>query len=160
MVESRCAIAITVLALHQRRELVLDRELDLAVERRRGLVEDQDGSVFQDDARQGDALALAARELDAALADVRLVAGALLPVDQVDDELVRLRLPRRRLDLGRRAARPAVGDVGGDRAVQSDVSCVTMPIAGAQALLRSRARCRGRRCGSIPARPRGSAAAG
>src|SRR5678815_5884806 len=66
------------LALPQRRELVLDRELDLAVERGRRLVEDQDRRVLEDHARQGDALALPARELDAALADVRVVAGAFL----------------------------------------------------------------------------------
>ena len=81
MVDSRCAIAITVLPSISAEQLVLDRELDLAVERRGRLVEDQDRRVLEDHARDRDALALAARELDAALADVRVVAGALLPVD-------------------------------------------------------------------------------
>ena len=81
IVESRCAIAITVLPSISVAQLVLDRELDLAVERGRRLVEDQDRRVLQHHAREGDALALAARELDAALADVRVVAGAFFPVD-------------------------------------------------------------------------------
>src|SRR6185503_3303755 len=54
-------------ALHQRIELLLDRGLDLAVERRGRLVEDEDRRILEDDARQGDALALAARKLDATL---------------------------------------------------------------------------------------------
>ena len=70
-----------------------------------GFVEHQDRRVLQHHARDRDALALPARELDAALAHVRLVAGAALPVLQVEDELVRLRLARRGLDL-RRAWRP------------------------------------------------------
>src|SRR6185295_5822706 len=50
-------------------EAVLDLGFALAVEARRRLVEDQDGRVGQDRAGDGDALALAAGELDAALAD-------------------------------------------------------------------------------------------
>ena len=65
------------LAFHQAEQLLLDRELDLAVERRRGFVEHEDRRVLQHHARDRDALALAARELDAALAHVRFVAGAL-----------------------------------------------------------------------------------
>ena len=80
IVDSRCAIAITVLPSMRSEELVLDRELDLAVERGRRLVEHQDRRVLEHHARDRDALALAAGELDAALADVRVVARAHLPV--------------------------------------------------------------------------------
>src|SRR5712671_16223 len=126
-------------AFHQAEELLLDCELDLAVERRRGFVEHQDGRVFQDDARQRHALALAAGELDAALAYVGLVARAALPVLQTDDEFVRLRLARRRLDLRIARAGSAVADVRGDRAVQERSVLRHHADRGAQALLRHRA---------------------
>jgi poly(hydroxyalkanoate) depolymerase family esterase len=74
------------LAGHQGVEARLDGGLDLAVERGGRLVEHQDGGVAQDHPGDGDALALAARELDAALADVGVVALAALPVLQLDDE--------------------------------------------------------------------------
>ena len=106
------------LAFHQAQQLVLDGDFDLAVQRRGGFVEHQDRRVLQDHARDGDALALAAAELDAAFAHMRVVAGAALPVLQAEDELVRLRLLRRGHDLCHRGAGPAVADVGGDRAVQ------------------------------------------
>src|SRR5215813_6891668 len=106
------------LAFHQAEELLLDRELDLAVERRGGLVEHEDRRVLEDDARERDALALPARELHAALADVRGIAGASVPVAQTQDELVRLRLGRRRDDLRVGRARAPVADIRGDRTVQ------------------------------------------
>ena len=46
----------------------------LRVDRRRRLVEDQDRRVLEERARDGDALALAAGELRAALAELGLVA--------------------------------------------------------------------------------------
>ena len=64
-------MAITVLLAHQLLQAFLDRRLDLRIERRGRLVEHQDRRVLQDDAGDGDALALAAGELDAALADMR-----------------------------------------------------------------------------------------
>ena len=73
-------------ARHQRPERVLNERLALGVERARGLVEDQDRRVLQDRARDRDALALSAGELDAALADERVVA-----VRQRLDELGRVR---------------------------------------------------------------------
>ena len=63
------------LALHQGRERLLDRRLDLRIERRGRLVEDQDRRVLQDHPGDGDALALAAGELDAAFADMGVVAA-------------------------------------------------------------------------------------
>src|SRR5260221_8074258 len=68
------------LAFHQIEQLLLDRELDLAVERRGRLVEHQDRRVLEYYARERDALALPAGELDAALADVRLVARVAPPI--------------------------------------------------------------------------------
>src|SRR3954447_24715065 len=44
------------LARHQRRERLLDRRLDLRVERRGRLVEDQDRGILQDHPGDGDAL--------------------------------------------------------------------------------------------------------
>src|SRR5215470_4602110 len=66
-------------ARHQGAEALLDRGLDLAVERGGGFIEHQDRSVFQDHARDRDALALAARELDAALAHLRVIAAPSTP---------------------------------------------------------------------------------
>src|SRR5258708_19184549 len=124
------------LAFHQIEPLLPDRELDLAVERRGRLVEHQDRRVLENHARERDALALPAGELDAALADVRLVAGVAAPVAQAKDEVVRLRLVRRvdHLRLGGR--RPPVADVGGDRAVQQRGVLRHHADRGAQALLR------------------------
>ena len=61
------------------------------VERRGRLVEHQDRRILEDHARDRDALALAARELDAALADLRVIAVPAAPVLEPEDEVVRLR---------------------------------------------------------------------
>ncbi len=61
---------------HEVRERILDRRLGLAVERRRGFIEQQDRRVLEKCARDGDALALTAGELEAAIADERVVAPA------------------------------------------------------------------------------------
>src|SRR5688572_1683118 len=102
------------LAFHQLEQLLLDCELDLAVERGGGLVEHQDRRVLEDHARERNALALAAGKLDAALADVRFVADVVSPVPQADDEVVRLGLGGRGQHLGVARVRTAVADVGGD----------------------------------------------
>ena len=60
---------------HQRRQRVLHQHLRLGVERRGGLVEDQDRRVSQDRARDRQPLPLAARQPLPALADHRLVAA-------------------------------------------------------------------------------------
>ena len=83
-------------ALHQVVERLLDLLLGLGVDRRGGLVEDQDARVDQQRARDRDALALAAGQRLAALADQRVVA-----VRQAQDEVVRMRGARRRDDLRR-----------------------------------------------------------
>ena len=97
IVDRRCAIAITVLPSMRPEQLLLDRAARPRCRARRRLVEHEDRRVLQDDARDRDALALAARELDATLADVRLVAGTPVPVAQRHDEVVRVRLAGGRL---------------------------------------------------------------
>ena len=126
------------LARHQRAEALLDGGFDLAVERGCGLVEHQDGRVLEDHARDRDALALAARELDAALADLRLVAAPALPVLEIGDELVRMRQRGRRRDVRVAGGGPAVADVVADRAVQQRGVLRHHGNLRAQALLRHR----------------------
>ena len=100
----------------QRAQAVLDQRLALAVEARGRLVEHQDARVGQDRARDRDALALPARQLDAALADDRVVL-LLEPVD----ELVGVRDAADLANLLQRRVRPAVADVVGDGAVEQEV---------------------------------------
>ena len=57
-------------------ERPLDARFGLDVERAGGLVEDQDRRVLEDGARDGEALALAAGQRGAALADDEVVAAA------------------------------------------------------------------------------------
>ena len=60
-------------ALHQVAEAGLDHGLGFGVQGAGGLVEDEDARVGKDGAGDGEALALAAGELDAALADDSVV---------------------------------------------------------------------------------------
>ena len=84
--------------------------LDLHVDGAGGVVEDQDRRVDEQRARDRDALALAARQRVAALADDRVVA-----VRQLEDELLGAGRARRRADLLERRVGTAVGDVVADR---------------------------------------------
>ena len=61
-------------ALGEAVEGLLDEALALVIEGGSGFVEDEHGRIAQDRARDGEALALATGERDAALADGRLVA--------------------------------------------------------------------------------------
>src|SRR5262249_57170212 len=106
------------LARHERAQTRLNGSLDLAVERRSGLVEHQDRRVFENDASDGDSLALPARQLHAALADLRRVTAPPFPVLELADELVGVGERRRPNDLSIACLRPAVTDVVADRAVQ------------------------------------------
>ena len=81
-------------AAHRLAQPEPDLRLGRRVDRRRGVVEDEDARVDDERARDRDPLALPAGERDPALADHRVVA-----VREPLDELVRLREPRRRLDL-------------------------------------------------------------
>ena len=74
MVESRWAMIERGAALHQRPQRVVDLLLDLHVDGAGGVVEHEDRRVDQQRAGDGDALALAARERVAALADDGVVA--------------------------------------------------------------------------------------
>ena len=98
---------------HEAPERVLDHRLVLRIDRRQRLVQQQDRRVPQQRAGDGDALALPAREADAALADHRRVA-----LRQAGDEAVRVGRPRRRLDLGVARVRLAEADVLRRRAVE------------------------------------------
>ena len=84
----------------QRRQRVLDQPLRFGVERRRGLVQDQDRRVLEQRAGDRQALALPARQPLPALADRRPVA-----VRKRRDEVVGMSGARGGLDLG--GARPA-----------------------------------------------------
>ena len=95
---------------HEPLERGVDLLLDLHVDRRRGVVEHEDRRVDQQRAGDRDALALAARERVAALADDRVVALGQLP-----DEVVGAGRGRGRDDLVERRVGPAVGDVVADR---------------------------------------------
>ena len=96
-------------------ERVLDLLLGVAVERRGRLVEQQDRRPLEDGPRDGDALLLAAGELQAALADLGLVT-----LRRHADEIVDLGEPRRFLDLGIARLPAAVPDVVADGVVEQD----------------------------------------
>ena len=81
-------------SLHQPLHRLLDQRLRLRVQARRRLVQDQHARIRQERPRQRHPLPLAARQLDAALADQRAVA-----LRQARDELMRVGDPGRLLDL-------------------------------------------------------------
>src|SRR6185437_12169180 len=92
--------------------------LDLRIERRGRLVEDEDRRILEDDPRDGDALALAAGQLDAALADMRVEAAPSLPVLQPLDEFGGMGARGGIAHRGLARLGPAVADVVADRAVE------------------------------------------
>ena len=96
-------------------ETGLDLLFGVAIERRGGLVEEEDTGPFEERAGDGDALFLAARELQPSLADHSLIAFR-----QARDEVVDLRHAGRFLDLLAAGLRPAVADVIEDRVVEQD----------------------------------------
>ena len=93
-------------ATHQRLQRILDRALALRIQCRGRFVEQQDGRVAQDGAGDGDALALAARQADAALAQEGAVA-----VGQRLDEGGGVGGDRGGPDLGIGRLGPAVADI-------------------------------------------------
>src|SRR5579883_2599372 len=102
-------------ALHQAIHGVPDQRLRLAVEARGRLVQDQDARISQEGARDRHTLALAAGQLDAALAHPRGVALRLAL-----DERIGMREPGCPLDLRLRRIGPAIGDVFGERAMEQE----------------------------------------
>jgi len=91
----------------------LDHCLVLGIDRRQGLVEDQDRCVAQQRARNREPLPLPARQIDAALAD-----DGLIPVRQMPDEFMRVGVARRLFQLGRGRIRLAEPQILLDRAME------------------------------------------
>src|SRR5438876_7565423 len=99
-------------AAHQSFDRGKNRRLRLGVDRARGFVQNQDRAVLQEGPGKGDALALAARKLDTALANLRVVATR-----EPDDEIVGVRRLRRGndrvvADYSVAAVRDVLGDAG------------------------------------------------
>ena len=117
------------LALHDPVEGVLDDLLVLGVERRGGLVEEQDLRVLGDRARDGEALLLPSGDLGALRADLPLEALAdalmlrvvlVVPGFVALDEPERVRLLRGALNVALLQVQRVVDDVFADRAVEDD----------------------------------------
>src|SRR5439155_24386999 len=100
----------------ERTEAVLDFRLALRVQARGGFVQNQNARIRQDRTGDGDALALAAGELDAALAHDRVV----LFLHGLD-ELVAVGDPGHPADLLQGRVRPCVANIFSDRAVEEKV---------------------------------------
>ena len=64
--------------LHQHLQGILNGALGDGIQRRGGLVQNEDGGIFQDHPRNGQALLLAAGELEAAITHLREIAVGLL----------------------------------------------------------------------------------
>ena len=94
-------------------ERILNLLLGMAVECRGGLVEQEDRRTFQDGSRNGHALLLAARKLQAALANFGLVAPG-----RHADEIIDLGQLRRFLHFGIARLPAAVADVVADGVVE------------------------------------------
>ena len=100
---------------HDLAEGVADLVLLGGVDRRGGVVEDQHPGVGQDGPGDGDALALAARQREAPLADLGAVA-----LGQRRDELVGAGEAGRPLDVDLVGVGVGEGDVGGDRVAEQE----------------------------------------
>ena len=105
-------------ALHQGFKAFLDGRFHFGVQRRGGLVHDQDRCVLEQYPGNGDALALAPRQLDPALTHVGVEAAAALGIGQVGDELVGAGLAYRLPEFFIGGVRFAVQQVVADRAMQ------------------------------------------
>src|SRR5262249_29722310 len=103
---------------HQTVKLFLDRRLDFRIERRGGLVEDEDRRILQDDSGKSNTLTLPARQLDATLADMRVEAAPPVPILQPLDEFERVRLRRSASHLPFARLQSAIADVVADRPMQ------------------------------------------
>ncbi len=145
IVESRCAIAITV----RPRARSLERDLDLLfrfrVESGSRFVEQENRRVLQQRAGDGKALLLSAGEQATLVADDGLVAFRLR-----HDELVRVSGLGGGINLLRRGIEPAELNVFEDRVVKQERVLRTNPICVAQRLLRQRPQDRGRRSVTTP----------
>ena len=120
MISSACSMVVEPMRddqrgaiAHQLHQRFLDAAFGLVVQRRHGLVENQDGRVLEQRARNGDALALAAREQCAAVSDRRVQ-----PLRQIRGEFVDVGDVRRLLHGFRIRIVDAEGDVVADRIVE------------------------------------------
>src|SRR4051794_27208694 len=102
-------------AVEEALEAALDRFLGADVDVGGGLVEDEDAGLGEEGAGEGDELALAGRELDAALADFGVQA-----LGEAGDELGGADSGDRCLDLLFGCARSAEGDVFADAAAEEE----------------------------------------
>ena len=100
---------------HEPFDRLLDEAFRLGIERRGRFVEDEDGRVLQEGARDRESLALASRERHAELSDRRVVA-----LRQRDDEFVGIGGLGRGHDVVHRLARVAVGDIGAHGVVEEE----------------------------------------
>ena len=100
----------------QRPETVLNKRFALAVETRRGFVEDENARVRQDGAGDGDALTLPAGQANPALADNRVVA-----VFERFHKLVAMGDAADRSDVLTGCVGPRVRDVLGDGTVEEEI---------------------------------------
>src|SRR5438552_6378066 len=96
-------------AVHQPLDRVDDRGFSLGIDGARRLVKDDHRASREEGAGDGDPLTLPSRQLDAALADLRVVAAG-----QTDDELVSVRGLCRGDQLRVARPRPGIRDVLGD----------------------------------------------
>ena len=140
IVDSRWAITSVVRCSQERAERRVDLLFDVHVDRARRVVEHEDRRVEQQGPRDGDALALPARERVAPLAHHGVVA-----VGELDDELVGVGGPRGGLDLLDGRVGPAVGDVVADRDREEERLVLDDADRGAKRARASRRARRGRR---------------
>ncbi len=96
-------------------QCILNGALGFCVQRGRRFVENQNGGILEQSARDRQTLALPAGKLHTHLADYRIVAAG-----QSGDEIMRVRRCRRRDDILHAASRLAVGDVIPDRVVKEE----------------------------------------
>ena len=113
MVESRWAMTMRRAPLAQFGDRLLHVALGFGVERRRSLVEQDDRRILDQRAGDGDALALAAGELQPVFADRRIVSAR-----QAEDEIVRMRRLGGGDDLRFAGVELAERDVLADRAAE------------------------------------------
>ena len=100
-------------SLHKRGERVLHERFAFRIERARRLIEHEHRAIGQNGTRNGDALALAARQLHAALADLGFEA-----LRQALDEFQRVRTRRRFANLIHAGAGLAIRDILGNAAME------------------------------------------
>ncbi|MND61060.1 hypothetical protein D3C80_523060 [compost metagenome] len=106
------------LALHHFIQALLNGHLHFRVQRTGGFVQQQDRRVLQHHPGNGDALALATRQLDAALSHQGVVTAVALAVAELADETIGLGAGRSGADLRLGRIGAAIGDVVANRAVQ------------------------------------------